>query len=135
MPPTNMIASDAPPAEVQSALDDIAANIPEGLYVAISSSLKRLRENEHPDSASDECSWSDARSIVATYEDKTIFPIPHNMDKNAEWYIKWDRLHYKDTKGDMKVCDPIMGIEPDRKRPHTIAYMNDFIDEDVDEDA
>lgn len=45
------------------------------------------------------CKWEDARSIIATYDVKTVFPIPCDMDKTAEWYIKWDRLHYKDIYG------------------------------------
>ena len=115
------IDKDASALTLQGHLDDLqsASALPDGVYVALSNSLKRLHDFEA--ALEDD---PNPLYVVAHYKTSSYFKVPKDADPDS-LMVKWDRLHYMPKKGEKKkATDPTHGgaEESDFKRPDQVEF-------------
>ena len=122
---------------VQASLDQaVTSGLDEGAYLRISELLKRLYSLEQSKlecDASEECESSEATSIVASYEVKTVFAVPTDMDRGRPFHVKYDQLHYHDAEGREHTVEPsVNGSDThDFKWPDRIVFSDEGMDAEI----
>lgn len=122
--------TDPSTAEVQKRLDAWikGSALDEGMYVSLSNKLKRLDEfeGEH-----ESCHPEAADMIVAKYNFESRWSVPNDIGPECKYCVKWDKLEYKNAKGDWVEHHGITASDgADFKRPDHLTLKAEM-DEDL----